>query len=66
MTRAPRYSFLRSCERLRGGDDLVSALNDTKRAFARGEYGEALRDPRIWSAFVLYGVAEPLPAALTH
>ncbi len=53
-------------ERLRGGDDLVSALNDTKRAFARGEYGEALRDPRIWSAFVLYGVAEPLPAALTH
>lgn len=45
--------------RVRGGQDMVAALNDTKRAFQRGEYGPALRDPRIWAAFVLYGAANP-------
>jgi CHAT domain-containing protein len=43
-------------QRVQAGEDHVTALNNTKRAFARGEYGEALRNPRIWSAFVLYGV----------
>lgn len=43
-------------QRIERGEDHVAALNDTKRAFARGEYGEALRNPRVWSAFVLYGV----------
>lgn len=42
-------------ERVRRGVDQVSALNDTKRAFVRGEFGTKLSDPRIWSAFVLYG-----------
>ncbi len=40
----------------RSGLDVVSALNATKREFAAGKFGEALRDPRIWAAFVLYGV----------
>ncbi len=40
----------------RAGLDVVSALNATKREFAAGKFGEALRDPRIWAAFVLYGV----------
>lgn len=46
--------------RVRAGTDVVTALSDTRRAFARGEHGEALRDPRIWAAFVLYGAAAPL------
>lgn len=40
----------------RGGVDLVTALNLTKRDFAAGRYGEKNRDPRIWAAFVQYGV----------
>jgi len=48
-------------QRIRQGEDHVTALNNTKRAFARGDYGQALRNPRIWSAFVLYGV--PLGAS---
>lgn len=43
-------------QRIRQGEDHVSALNNTKRAFARGDYGQRLSNPRIWSAFVLYGV----------
>ena len=36
--------------------DLVTALNQTKREFAKGDYGDAFADPRIWAAFVQYGV----------
>lgn len=43
--------------RVREGQDAVAALNDTKRAFLRGEHGKAWSDPRIWAAFVLYGAA---------
>ncbi len=43
-------------QRIKQGEDHVTALNNTKRAFARGDYGAAFRDPRVWSAFVLYGV----------
>lgn len=43
-------------QRVKAGEDHVAALNNTKRAFARGDYGQALRNPRVWSAFVLYGV----------
>jgi CHAT domain-containing protein len=50
-------------QRIQHGEDHVTALNNTKRAFARGEYGQAMKNPRIWSAFVLYGV--PLTAAPT-
>ncbi|HEX2010767.1 MAG TPA: CHAT domain-containing protein, partial [Roseateles sp.] len=42
--------------RARAGMDLVAALNATKREFSSGALGEAFRDPRIWAAFVLYGV----------
>lgn len=42
--------------RARGGIDLVTALNATKRDFAAGLHGEKNRDPRIWAAFVQYGV----------
>jgi len=38
------------------GADLLAALNDTKREFARGDHGRAYADPRIWAAFVQYGV----------
>ncbi len=43
--------------RVREGQDAVAALNDTKRAFLRGEHGKAWADSRIWAAFVLYGAA---------
>lgn len=43
-------------QRVKAGEDHVAALNHTKRAFARGDYGQALRNPRVWSAFILYGV----------
>lgn len=43
-------------KQIRQGEDHVTALNNTKRAFARGDYGAALSNPRVWSAFVLYGV----------
>ncbi len=39
-----------------GGMDVIAALNATKREFAAGRHGDALRDPRIWAAFVQYGV----------
>jgi len=41
---------------VRIGMDLVAALNATKREFNAGKFGDAFRDPRIWAAFVLYGV----------
>lgn len=40
----------------RGGMDVVTALNATKREFAAGLHGARNRDPRIWAAFVQYGV----------
>ncbi|GAA5177518.1 hypothetical protein GCM10025771_14800 [Niveibacterium umoris] len=40
----------------REGLDLVAALNATKREFAAGTHGQRNRDPRIWAAFVQYGV----------
>lgn len=43
-------------QRIQKGEDHVTALNTTKRAFARGDYGRAFSNPRVWSAFVLYGV----------
>ena len=43
-------------QRIQKGEDHVTALNNTKRAFARGEYGQAFSNPRVWSAFVMYGV----------
>jgi CHAT domain-containing protein len=43
-------------ERIQKGEDHITALNHTKRAFARGEFGEAFSNPRVWSAFVMYGV----------
>ncbi|MCW2311495.1 CHAT domain-containing protein [Rhodoferax antarcticus] len=39
------------------GLDLVTALNATKREFAAGLHGAKNSDPRIWAAFVQYGVA---------
>lgn len=39
-----------------GGMDVIAALTATKREFAAGRHGDALRDPRIWAAFVQYGV----------
>lgn len=48
-------------QRIQQGEDHVTALNNTKRAFARGDHGAALRNPRIWSAFVLYGVPLAVP-----
>ncbi|WP_172203958.1 CHAT domain-containing protein [Niveibacterium sp. COAC-50] len=48
----------------REGLDLVAALNVTKREFAAGTHGERNRDPRIWAAFVQYGV--PLALAGTR
>lgn len=32
-----------------------SAITQTKRAFAKGHYGERLQDPRFWAPFVYYG-----------
>lgn len=43
-------------QRIQKGEDHITALNNTKRAFARGEFGEAFSNPRVWSAFVMYGV----------
>ncbi len=43
-------------KRIQQGEDYIAALNNTKRAFARGDYGQALSNPRVWSAFVMYGV----------
>jgi CHAT domain-containing protein len=40
----------------RQGMDLISALNATKRDFAAGRHGQRFADPRIWAAFVQYGV----------
>lgn len=40
----------------RSGLDLVTALNATKRDFASGKHGARNSDPRIWAAFVQYGV----------
>jgi CHAT domain-containing protein len=50
-------------QRVQHGEDHVTALNNTKRAFARGEHGEVWRNPRIWSAFILYGMAIEAPGA---
>lgn len=47
-------------QRVRQGQDVVQALADTKRAFAQGVYGDVFRNPRIWSAFVLYGVPQTM------
>lgn len=43
-------------KKARDGKDVVTALNETKREFAAGQHGERNRDPRIWAAFVQYGV----------
>lgn len=40
----------------RSGMNVVAALNATKRDFAAGLHGARNRDPRIWAAFVQYGV----------
>jgi CHAT domain-containing protein len=40
----------------RGGLDAMAALNATKRDFAAGLHGAKNSDPRIWAAFVQYGV----------
>jgi CHAT domain-containing protein len=40
----------------RSGADLFTALNQTKREFAGGKHGNAFTDPRIWAAFVQYGI----------
>lgn len=40
----------------RAGANLVEALNQTKREFAAGAHGIRNADPRIWAAFVQYGV----------
>lgn len=42
--------------KVRKGDDLLAALNQTKREFARGDHGKTFTDPRIWAAFVQYGI----------
>jgi CHAT domain-containing protein len=42
--------------KVRKGDELLAALNQTKREFARGAHGKAFSDPRIWAALVQYGV----------
>lgn len=42
-------------QRVQAGEDHFQALANVKRAFARGDYGSAFANPRIWSAFVLYG-----------
>ncbi len=43
-------------EKVRSGTDLLAALSQTKREFARAVHGKAFADPRIWAAFVQYGV----------
>lgn len=43
-------------QRIQKGEDQITALNNIKRAFARGDYGQAFSNPRIWSTFVMYGV----------
>jgi CHAT domain-containing protein len=48
------------------GLDLVAALNATKREFAAGAHGERNRDPRIWAAFVQYGVPLRLQQQRPH
>jgi tetratricopeptide (TPR) repeat protein len=35
------------------------AIAETKRAFARGRYGERLQSPRFWAPFVHYGWERP-------
>ena len=42
--------------KVRRGTDLLTALNQTKREFARGVHGKAFSDPLIWAAFVQYGI----------
>ena len=42
--------------KVRRGVDLLTALNQTKREFARGVHGKAFSDPLIWAAFVQYGI----------
>lgn len=49
--------------RVAKGQDVVAALNATKRDFQDGRHGQDMRDPRIWAAFVLYGVPLKLPAS---
>lgn len=51
-TAALMPAFMR---RIQQGEDPVAALNNTKRAFARGDYGQDFSNPRVWSAFVMYG-----------
>ncbi len=43
-------------EKVRARTDFLVALNQTKREFARGDHGAAFSDPRVWAAFVQYGV----------
>jgi CHAT domain-containing protein len=40
----------------KAGQHLVQALNETKREFAAGLHGARNADPRVWAAFVQYGV----------
>lgn len=42
--------------KVRGGADLLAALNQTKREFAQGIHGKTFSDPLIWAAFVQYGI----------
>jgi CHAT domain-containing protein len=44
-------------ERVKTQGNMVQALRQTKLAFARGDFGTRLRDPRIWAPFVLYGAS---------
>lgn len=37
-------------QRIQHGEDHITALNNAKRAFARGDYGQALSNPRVWSS----------------
>lgn len=53
----PRRLFITELYRtvLKQGMTYAEAVADTKRRFARGDFGEQYRDPRYWGAFVYYG-----------
>ena len=42
--------------RLARGESMLAAFNQTECDFRNGLHGESMRDPRIWSAFVVYWV----------
>lgn len=48
--------MVRFMAKARAGVELQQALSETKREFASGAQGAAFADPRVWSAFVQYGV----------